>query len=766
MKKTRATGLMLRTAEKTAKNTIGYAAVRGVLSLLVLGALACLLEGVTGLFALPGAAALWIGGGLVCLLRQLFRNARRFVPGVLLAAAVLTAACFRSVADGLCLVFDHARPIWMAASGKIILEMAVVSGPERHALCLWLFLLVAGILLGLLSCAAAERCPRIGGLVLLLLLIGELLAVQWSWVHLVCAAAALCLLAVNGAKDPKGWSMVLLQSGVVILCGALLLAGAGLIPGASGRTVRLRAQMEDALHSLRYEKNGVILPEGRFERLAERAEIDGAVLEVFMERPETLYLRGFVGEEFDGDGWKPASEALLAQHSDLLYWLHDSGFYPQSQLGLAAELLRGEAETNRISVKNPAACGQYAYLPYQLSGPMSGVAFDPAELESSTVYSDGAAEYSFAVIDRASEQIPTLLEELRSADGAERYRKAESGWRELAEEMSLGLPEELPGSMRAALEACCQPYGGREGLNREQAELCVLEFVETYLNGEKREQLTLPLEETAAGTEYQTVTATVLAMRWFGIPARYAEGFVVTEELAASVGPGQPIPVGADCAHPWVEIYQDGLGWMPLAEAPGYQTLSGAVSESGQQNTGAKPEDPEDIPQGDELEEDPAERDPEQDPQRQPHTRLPEHWPVWVILGAVLLLILLAAAVILRRHRILKRRAALLNDPDPNEAAAALISDGAALLARMGVKGEGRPLSNLCPSAADRFGPAYGALLSHMCELNGEARFSSHVLTEAQLASAREFREETLRHLKTELKWPGRLRARWIECVY
>ena len=141
------------------------------------------------------------------------------------------------------------------------------------------------------------------------------------------------------------------------------------------------------MHMLRYEGKVAVLPEGDLER--NLAADDRTVLEVEMEQPETLYLRGFVGEQFDGTRWSRLDKSYLSEQSDLLYWLHDSGFYPQTQLANAVHAVYGQVQENRVTVRNTGVCKKYAYAPHNLYQAASGAALDKMALETGTVLSNG-----------------------------------------------------------------------------------------------------------------------------------------------------------------------------------------------------------------------------------------------------------------------------------------------------------------------------------------------------------------------------------------
>lgn len=63
-------------------------------------------------------------------------------------------------------------------------------------------------------------------------------------------------------------------------------------------------------------------------------------------------------------------------------------------------------------------------------------------------------------------------------------------------------------------------------------------------------------------------SAAVESLRVHGIPARYVEGYFVSEEQSAANG-GKVSLTGKD-AHAWVEVYFDGIGWLPVDVTPGY----------------------------------------------------------------------------------------------------------------------------------------------------------------------------------------------------
>jgi len=86
-------------------------------------------------------------------------------------------------------------------------------------------------------------------------------------------------------------------------------------------------------------------------------------------------------------------------------------------------------------------------------------------------------------------------------------------------------------------------------------------------------------------------SAAVMIFRSMGIPARYAEGYFADNESVSRVGNTIKYKVTDKSAHAWVEIYQEGLGWVPVEVTPGTQNYvvnhEDIVPENPVQNTTA-----------------------------------------------------------------------------------------------------------------------------------------------------------------------------------
>ena len=64
-------------------------------------------------------------------------------------------------------------------------------------------------------------------------------------------------------------------------------------------------------------------------------------------------------------------------------------------------------------------------------------------------------------------------------------------------------------------------------------------------------------------------SAAVEALRVHGIPARYVEGYYLSSAAVAK-GENGTVSLSGQDAHAWVEVYFDGIGWLPVDVTPGY----------------------------------------------------------------------------------------------------------------------------------------------------------------------------------------------------
>ena len=666
-----------------------------------------------------------------------FRKEAILLPAALVILIIIVCFARSLLLNGFGALWNETRDL-LAAEKGILLPLAETDGSGR-----WLASVLCGLLLAVVA-LLLSKAPTLASVLLICCTVAAGLVHIAPWL-IVAAGIALLLLAWQ--KNTVSATSFLLIAAVVLGIAALVLQ--------AGTMQRLSQTAKDALHHWRYEKTE-ILPEGDLSKPVPAADGTEAILPVTSGKTDTLYLRGFVGDTYKNGTWSALDAETAAVEKDLFYWLHENGFFPQSQFALSA----AEYETATITVSNFSACSLYRYEPFSVLPTSAGTAKNrlaPSAVETSGW--NGEREYSYTIIANSSSILPEILDDLQQNEANSVYLQMESAYRDFVDSYALTVPQEFTDKLGHLLEETKQDLSFSGELSKEQAQICALLFLETCFDGNP----SLPLDDTTKGTTYQYATVAALALRYYGIPARYAEGFTVrtTENETASVT--------AENAGAWVEVYQDGVGWLPLALTPGLESLAPEQTESGIRPVGAgegEGSGPR-VTEGQEPEQDDADQSEESDntPDGGQRTGLFTKPAFWILLIAGILL-LLVLFILIRHHIILKKRNETFTQEDSSAAAACLFADCAALLATMGLKRGTGSMLELCEAANEQLGEDYATKLREMTACNAQALFSSRTISAEQLKEMHTFHDETLGKLKSLCKPLQQLRLKWLNCLY
>ena len=743
-----------------------------LLALLLGAALNFCLFGTLGL-SLPVPLA---AGAAVCLLYALllWRGKEAFfLPALLSGLLLLSLAAMGPVSDGACLTWNRFTELWVAATGRLLPELAVKGG--REGLSLALFSGLTGAMLGLLSLGLTIRFRTAAAAIPLLWWLGlSLLLHQAS-----LPAMGLCLLSAFGLLLSAGWQgeeglRALLLTGTASAALFALLLTAAMSPGLRRWGETVAENCRERVHAMRYETKHSYLPEGDFRNFKNKNGEGYTALAVTMEAPERLFLRGFVGENFEEQQWKPSEGSVLAENRQRLGWLQGEGAF--SQTGFAAAAAGLELESASVTVQNLNGCSAYLYLPYTLKEDSLSL------LEKDRLSPDGAKapglqgqrSYTYEIYSGGPEYTASVLDALQSA--GEDARQREALWQSYVKETSLGVPESFTELLGPVLADCARPYGGMDQLSYGQAQQAALAVLERCF-GENADVAELPLPQ-AAGTQYQYSTVAVLTLRSFGIPARYAEGYEITKSMAEEAKGGS-IVVDSSCGRAWVEVYQQGMGWMPMEQTPGFEALVGKQNHNGVSPVGYEGVDPNapvgstqgegggvPLTEGREQDSDNAEKDDTdgflQGGGAMVRIRQLIRWTLLLLASGICLLPVL---VVLRHWWCIRKKRRCFYQSDCREAVSWIYADAARMLKYMGLDRRGGSMEPVC-AEAEAISADFGNMCRAMTALNGLALFSDHPVSPEQRREMLLFRSETLGWLKQRVRWYRRLWLRWGLCLY
>ena len=755
------TGMRLRQAMNPRKKDASWL-IQMIVAILASSVLALTVTGLTGntwIVMLVVSAWLCVVYGI--LLKTKHEN--WFYLGTLVLVLLLTLVFRKQVLEGFRIFWNTASDAMVSGTGRVLPEWKLQLDKEKGGLCLSLFAACCACAISLICCGLTSAAPAVLAVTLPVALIFGMTAfdadVSFVWLLPVLAVAVQILVysgwRKRGTVEPVVMSWIV--SGIV----ACLLITAAILPGMQNWTEQIQADVHQTIHEKKYETKYTTLPEGDFSDYQKKEQKAQQALAVTMENPQQLYLRGFTGAVFTGDTWEALDTQALVKNKELLYWLNLNAFDQNAQFDAAAAYAGLQQST--VTVQNIGACSYYRYVPFSIG---KGAWADAENLNTDGVHGDGERSYVYSVTAGTSGEIMEVLTHLQTSEDPAvlQYRKAESGYRQFINHYYLQVPTDVKELLQEQWDGVSEMYGSANNLTQQQAQECTLIFLSRCFPEEgPPEDMELPLE-MAEGTTFQYATVAAMTLRYFGIPARYAEGYVISQEMAEKFDSGETMTVDSSCAKAWVEVYQDGIGWIPMDLTPGI----GEILEDPESN---------DPNKNDSSNKDTTEKKDEEEEEEPQEEDQPEPLGgsmVMVILKTILWGLLIALAVLLvvflilwiRRKILLGRKEKKFQSQNISDAAAWIYADAAALLEKLGFDRGNGSMRDLAKPLEDKYGTEFAAQFHAATDLNDYAMFSSHPMEEEHRKAVWRFHSHVLRKLKSELKWYKRIWLKWVRCLY
>lgn len=278
-------------------------------------------------------------------------------------------------------------------------------------------------------------------------------------------------------------------------------------------------------------------------------------LKVELSGEARVYLKGYTGSVFKDTSWEMLEPTSYGKkYEGMIHEYSQRQFHPLAQQSCyidVAEQVEGAKVTGEkitVTIENIGASRKYTYIPYGLSfdslTPLMGVYQDVNVLslgkDSEKISYDVNITKQDALISYHG--MDWLNAEYDVNEETANYRMSEADYRKFVYEYYLDLDRDTEKQWKNKLP---EGFKSLTDLTKGIRELLVKW-------GEKERNWT-PANYSTVGT---------LLYRNYGIPARYVEGYLAE-------GSGE-VEVTAQDAHAWVEIYKDGIGWLPVDVTPGF----------------------------------------------------------------------------------------------------------------------------------------------------------------------------------------------------
>lgn len=268
------------------------------------------------------------------------------------------------------------------------------------------------------------------------------------------------------------------------------------------------------------------------------------------EKPnQTLYLRGFVGGEYENSEWRKKKISFLKGKT---------GQEGEELLAHPFELLKETEQVKRLTVQVQKANLKYRYEPYF------------SAYEDAVVYGDSFAEGGERTYETkfCTASAKKILE-----------RKGQEDYDAVVEKTYLEVPDSVARGLRQATE---------ETAGDDVEEICGK--IHTYLSENTaytlkpgrtpvgNDSVLYFLNENKKGYCMHYAAAAALLLRLQKIPARFVSGYLVEPGLFQKTGNGYQAVVTGGEAHAWAEYYVDGFGWVPFEATPGFVTVTSGIA--------------------------------------------------------------------------------------------------------------------------------------------------------------------------------------------
>lgn len=409
------------------------------------------------------------------------------------------------------------------------------------------------------------------------------------------------------------------------------------------------------------------LSDGDLMKIGARNLSNEVRLNLTSKEEDVIYLKGFVGGDYTGKQWRDLQTTIYeGNNRPMLQWMNEQK--TPSQLLLTSYIMisnnyrMGTYETSEdcIKIQNVSAFRKYLYMPYTCMN-ISFLYYDNLDKDINLKNSilDQQNDYCFDIYQLGSAEFERMnnngcLTDDKYIQAFETRFEAEQQYRNFVNDNYTNIPENL----RIYFAERLASIDEQQGVNG------AIEYIRSYLK-EKTIYTDTPkqirqgdfvetfLEDTKEGYSIHYASAATEMFRYYGIPARYVEGYRVCQKKGKT-------DITAENAHAWVEIYRYGMGWIPIEVTPGYYEKN----EKNNYTTEQQIENPSpQVSQSEQLPQSEPENQKTNEKKSNANRNVMDMWKLCLMVS-MLIVVILIISFLARRHIVKKKITKRLKQED------------------------------------------------------------------------------------------------------
>lgn len=360
--------------------------------------------------------------------------------------------------------------------------------------------------------------------------------------------------------------------------------------------LEIRNSIENSIEKFRYEKEKTnTFTQGDFKNLGKLELLEEPALEVIMDNPTSLYLKGYSGSKYTSNGWENLDNEIYYNSYGLFYWLNESKFNNFNQLNIVNDLKKDskEEEKTDIIINNINANSKYLYIPYEIDEELNEFEniklFDDSNIKFQSFF--GERLYTYKSNTNLVKKYPELANNIYKLSDkrdpkVNEYLKYEDNYSNFVYKNYTEIPKDIEFLIKNYLEE--DPDTMEERISYEKAISLVKDYLKTNIKynldvepkPKDKDFAHYFLQESKEGYSTHYATMATLMFRYLEIPSRYVEGYLVTPQDVEGVNSLETITIEGTNAHAWPEIYLDGVGWIPIEVTPDYYDVMEKIDKS------------------------------------------------------------------------------------------------------------------------------------------------------------------------------------------